>query len=436
MGGLLYYISILVLFFATIKSIFAIVSLALKGKVSGYLFVISVIIIFYIIPTFIETFFNIKFTDTYPEIQKALSSDNVNTFYNIYISIILFLFVRFAKKGHHKSYGLSYFNATGENLYKNYKKYNILIWILFLLPVIIIFIIGDLGYYSSYLARYMVVDIPDSHSIIDKLVLIGALLGVFIITSLYYKKRKNNNFIIHLVLFVLFVVFFYFWIHGKRSIVIIFFSALLTFMMITKAISIKSMKRLFLALLVSFLTFMSFYGKGTDGTIEEVYKVTRIDFGRDYGVKFAIYNDLLLDRHIVPSKLSSFIFTSTFFIPRAIWQNKPQPYAVYFTNSAFGNFGKDYQYGWGLTTSLIAESISNLGFLGLFIGPFIIHLILKKELKSTNPTFKLLSILIAILLLLLQIIAFMPIFLLYLWILLKENKKENSVKRIVSLDKI
>ena len=69
--------------------------------------------------------------------------------------------MRFAKKGHKKSNDMSYLDTTGENLYKIYKKYNILIWILFLLPIGVTLIIGDLDYYSTYLARYMIVDIPE-----------------------------------------------------------------------------------------------------------------------------------------------------------------------------------------------------------------------------------------------------------------------------------
>lgn len=423
MGELLFYISTFLLLFVSLKSFFLVLSLISKGIVSGYLFVIVVFIVFYVTPSLIDTFYNIKFIDVYPEIQSALGDNNVNILYNIYISVILFFLVKFAKKNNDKKNELSYFNATGDNLYRIYVKYKIVIWILFMFPIGVTFVIGDLDYYSTYLARYMIVNIPGSHSIIDKLVLLGVLFGGFIITSLYYQKRKNNSFIIHLVVFTLLIVFLYFWIHGKRSIVVIFFSIFLILMMITKAISIKNIKKLFLVLFLSFFAFMSFYGKGTDGTIEDVYKIARIDFGRDYGVKFVIYNDLLLDRHILPSKLSSFIFTSTFFIPRTMWSEKPQPYAVYFTNSAFGNFGEDYQYGWGLTTSIITESISNLGFLGLFIGPFIVFWILKNEKRSTNPIFKLLSILVAMLLLLLQIIAFMPIFLLYLWLLFKNDKR-------------
>ncbi|WP_115621529.1 O-antigen polysaccharide polymerase Wzy [Chryseobacterium indoltheticum] len=397
----------------------------MKGKISGYLFVILVFIVFYVVPTLIDAFFDVQFADVYPEIQKALDNDNINLFYNIYISLILFFLTKYAKKESIGNNGLTFLRTTGDNLYKIYNKYKILSWALFLFPICVIVITGDFNYYSTYLDRYKVINVPESHIIINKLALIGVIIGAFILTSLFYQKSKKNKFSIHLQLLVFLLLIFYFWIHGKRSIVITFLSTFLALMMMTRAIPIKRLMNIALVLIFGFIGFMGLYGKGTEGSLDVVYKKLRIDFGRDYGVKFVMYNDLVLERHVVPSKFSSFIFTTTFFIPRDIWQDKPHPYAVYFTNSAFGNFGDNHFYGWGLTTSIISESISNIGFLGLFIGPYIIFLILKKERISTNPPFKLLSILVAILLLLLQIIAFMPIFLLYLYFLFKENKRRK-----------
>src|SRR5690606_802452 len=214
-----------------------------------------------------------------------------------------------------------------------------------------------------------------------------------------------------------------FWIHGKRSIVASYIVIQYIFLLISNAIDTKKIVFQLVLVLCGFVTFLISYGKNIASNAYETYLGFRLDFTRDYGVKFALYNDLIISRHILPYDFASFIFNFTFYIPREFWALKPQPYAVYFTNSAFGNFGGLETYGWGLTTSIFSEHISNLGWLGLISSPILIAYVLNKESKSNNPLFKLLSILISILLIALHPSAFMVLILLYLVLLIKGKKK-------------
>uniref|UniRef100_UPI00355913AA hypothetical protein n=1 Tax=Capnocytophaga sp. ARDL2 TaxID=3238809 RepID=UPI00355913AA len=419
----------LFLLLVSLYTTLSVFSLMKRGRFSGYLYVIFIVLIFFVSHSILDTFGQIVFLDYYPEIIKTLEDDTVAIVYDIYISLFLILLVKGAKKNINNERKIIFDNIareTGMRLYILFKKYNFIFWFIFILPLLVTLLIGDYGYYSSYLERYFIEDVPESHSIIDKLVLIGVLLGGFMAVSVLYKKKMNpRSVVLPTMLFIFVVEGVYFWIYGKRSIVVLFFVLYIILLSITKAISTKKLLRYVFIIFVFFISFMNFYGKGIKENIEETYVGMRVDFGRDYGLKYAIHNDLILDRNIVPYKMASFIFTGTFFLPREIWAEKPHPYAVYFTNSAFGNFGESRMYGWGLTTSILSEAISNIGFLGLFIGPYIILYILKREVRSSNPFFKLFSILVAILLLLLEIIAFMPLFLLYLWMLLKEKKSHN-----------
>lgn len=414
------------LLLVSLYSILSVFSLIKRGRFSGYVYVIFIVLIFFVSHSILDTFGQIAFLDYYPEIIKTLEDDTVAIVYDIYISLFLILLVKGAKKNINNERKIIFDNIareTGMRLYILFKKYNFIFWFIFILPLLVTLLIGDYGYYSSYLERYFIEDVPESHSIIDKLVLIGVLLGGFMAVSVLYKKKMNpRSVVLPTMLFIFVVEGVYFWIYGKRSIVVLFFVLYIVLLSITKAISTKKLLRYVFIIFVFFISFMNFYGKGIKENIEETYVGMRVDFGRDYGLKYAIHNDLILNRNIVPYKMASFIFTGTFFIPREMWAEKPYPYAVYFTNSAFGNFGESHMYGWGLTTSILSEAISNLGFLGLFIGPYIILYILKREVRSSSPFFKLFSILVAILLLLLEIIAFMPLFVLYLWMLLKEKK--------------
>ena len=148
-----------------------------------------------------------------------------------------------------------------------------------------------------------------------------------------------------------------------------------------------------------------------------------MDYSRDYSVKFSIYNDLIIERNILPNPLDSYIFNVLQFIPRTYWEDKPYPYAVYFTNSVFGNFGGDRLYNWGFTTNIIAEAISNVGSFGFFLAPLIIIAILHFESTSKNAIFKLLSIMIAVLLFVLQPASFAIIILFYLILFFKKQYK-------------
>src|SRR5690606_34653151 len=197
--------------------------------------------------------------------------------------------------------------------------------------------------------------VPDSHSFISKAVLFGVILGAFLITSIILDKRLYNRDRRFIIPFIFFFLFVFFWIHGKRSIVANYIVIQFGFLLISQAISAKIILRQLLAVLVIFVLFLIGYGKNIADNAVDNYYSFRLDFTRDYGEKFAIYNDLLLERYILPYDWASFLFNFTFYIPREWWIDKPHPYAVYFTNSVFGNYGGSESYGWGFTTSIFGE---------------------------------------------------------------------------------
>lgn len=415
------------LFFVSVWSFKTNLLLLLNKKANTYVYINLILVFFYIIPNIIDFTYNLEFSSVFPEIQESIDNLNISIFYNLYFAFVLLFFSKKAQKQISiSSNQMSY--IVGVKLISFYKKYRFIIWLLFISPFFLVLLYGDLNYYSYYLLRGLVFnnEVPYSHSIIDKFVTISVLLGVIILTAELLIKKNFKKFIGHKILFINIIIFLLFWIHGKRSIVLVFIVSLFILIVITNAISIRKIKSFIFFSIVFFSCFIIYYGKNITDDYEETYKNFRIDFGRDYGVKFAIHNDLYLNRSILPKPFSSYLFNLTFYVPREYWQDKPQTYAVYFTNSSFGNYGGDKLYGWGLTTSVFAEAISNLGFFGLFFAPFIINLIAKNELKSKNPFLKLFSILVASLLLLLQLIAFMPIFLVYLYLLLNDKIRLNG----------
>ncbi|WFB63285.1 hypothetical protein PZ892_16630 [Sphingobacterium sp. WM] len=426
---MLYFVSNILLFTVSIYSLYYIIKSFIVNSVNGYSFFLPVFLIFYVGPILLDKLSGLGFNPAYRYVVEAIEDETVSLFYNYYISILLIFFIWHSNKlitkgvkGYIKRDNQT--DVVISKFIKFYNKYFNLIFLVLVFPILLVFIIGDLGYYSSYNDRKNAFnDLPEAHSLIVKFILLGVVLIAFLITCIILEKKYKNKDRTFLIPVLVIVLAIYFWIHGKRSIVANYLIIQYSFFIISKAISSKNIIRQLIIAIIGFIFFLIGYGKNIADEAFRTYWGLRLDFSRDYGLKFVINNDLLLNRHILPFDFASFLFNIFFYIPRTIWEAKPQPYAVYFTNSAFGDFGNDELYGWGLTTSIFSEHISNIGWIGLITAPLFIYFIFEYENKSTNPLFKLLSILIAILLIVLQPISFMVLILLYLVILIKGDKK-------------
>jgi|GEM_PF-2137897 len=396
-----------------------------ENRANGYSFFIPVFFLFYVFPVFTDFATGLGFRPFYRLINESLANSTTTIIYNFYISALLLLFIK-----HSKSLNSDLLNVYKENqikialgFIKIYQKYFTLLFIILAIPFVITLLYGDFTYYSTYNRVGLFDEIPESHGLIARLMLLNVILVAFLINTILLDKRifgRNRTFLFPFLFIILIACF---WIHGKRSIVANYIVIQYTFFIISKAVPNRIILRQLLVVLAIFIVFLVAYGKNIADNAIDTYYGFRLDFTRDYGVKYAIYNDLLLERHILPFDFASFLFNITFYIPRELWEAKPQPYAVYFTNSVFGNFGGDDSYGWGFTTSIFGEHISNLGWLGLLTAPWFVYLIFKIENKSSNPLFKLLSILIAVLLIVLHPIAFMVLLLLYFILLIRGDKR-------------
>lgn len=422
-------ISNLILISISIYSLMYVIKGFMNNTINGYSFFLPVFIIFYILPILFDYLTGLGFNPAYKFVLEAIDNERVSVFYNFYVSCLLLFFIWHSNR----------IKASGRKGYINigdrttlvvskflqvYNKFFSLYFLLLLFPILLTFLTGDLDFYSSYSDRKTAFnDLPEAHLLIVKFILLGVVLIAFLITCILLDKKyskRDRSFLIPVLIIILTV---YFWIHGKRSIVANYLIIQYTFLLISKAVSSRQIIKQLVVVAIGFVGFLVGYGKNIAAETFRTYWGLRLDFSRDYGLKFVIHNDLLLDRHILPYDFASFLFNLFFYVPRSLWGEKPQPYAVYFTNSAFGDFGNDEIFGWGLTTSIFSEHISNIGWLGLLTGPVLIYYIFNQENKSNNPLFKLLSIIIAILLLVLQPISFMVLILLYLLLLIFGSKK-------------
>lgn len=221
------------------------------------------------------------------------------------------------------------------------------------------------------------------------------------------------------------------WLNGKRTIVPLI---LLLFLYVFWQKGYLRGKRLLLASLAG-LTLLgvfslvyqaTFRNEGPiAGSNNEFYENIRIDYGRDHEIQMAIYAELHPDEiHILDYRGESVLFDLSIYVPRDLWPDKPLPYAQYVTSAMF--LAPPRLWGWGMTTSWLDEAIANFGWLGLLLGPLVLAVICRLGDATQNALVLGLTILVGALLLTVQLPAFMPIFLLWLalviWTLASKKK--------------
>lgn len=410
--------------FSSLYTIYCIIKLVIENRINGYVILLPIIIMFFILPSFLDYVLDIDFR-MYRETNRAFNDPQTSIIYNFYISAIILLFSYKAKKVQSNFNINAYYPKIRSIILKLYHNYFHFLIFIILIPLIIIIMYGELDFYmQSYMDRVNKYKEIKSINLANAFFTFSITASAILITAGMIKNKinpKGNGIVIILLAAVL--VLMNFWLNGKRAIVTYFILIQLLLLIFSGLLKRKQIILSVLGGIGVVFAFIVYYGKNITNLFEQSYRNLRIDFSRDYGVKFAIFNDLLKDRPILPEPFASYMFNLTFYIPRSMWSEKPHPYAVYFTNSNLGNYGGDFLYGWGLTTSVFAEAISNIGYFGLILIPFLYVKMIDFESKSSNIWFKLFSVLITSFLLILQPIAFMPIILAYLIMLVFFRKK-------------
>jgi hypothetical protein len=121
-----------------------------------------------------------------------------------------------------------------------------------------------------------------------------------------------------------------------------------------------------------------------------IYNNLRTDFGRDRSLKVVIYRQLYpAAGSILEHPFQSVIFTTTFYIPRAMWPTKPWPYYMYFTAATYDVRPEAVKSG--QTASWLDESIANMGWIGLLSGPLLIAWVCRQSDRWGFLPFQILS---------------------------------------------
>ncbi|MEK3992337.1 hypothetical protein [Robertmurraya sp. FSL R5-0851] len=392
--------------------LFFVINRLSKGYKNVILFVYIVYYIFFAFPLLLDFLIGKPNYYTFPGFRLASRDTLTEYIYSIYLCIIPIIWI-LTTRIKRKQKQMKSFNLNN-NFFK--RIYPIIYFLLFTPILAVLFSPNPMVYleYGAAVKGLLVNESENYHVIVDLSVNISILSVIWL---LIFRKNKIRRYIILLSP----IIFLCIWINGKRSIVALIAVAI-GYILWQKGYlrGIKFYIAITFAVII-FALFTSLYQSNlryeSQGITDfyDIYENVRVDFGRDDVTKFAIYTTLYPEEgKILEYPGQSFLYDITMYVPREFWPDKPLPYAVYMTAAIFG-LSPEY-IGWGMTTSILEETISNFSWIGMLIGPLIISLICRLGEGSNHELVYLLTVLIASLLLVLQLAAFAPVF--FLWILL------------------
>jgi hypothetical protein len=296
-------------------------------------------------------------------------------------------------------------------------------------PVVVLFLAPDIAVYSSYAACLGMTD-RDQISFHGFLAL-ACVLSIVAGGALVLVERRP----LATIAYVLPFVFASAWLQGKRAVVLLV--CLIGVLDLWQRRVLRG-TRLVMASLAA-LALFGFYSYEYQTRIRQVgategnadYERTRLDYGRDHGIKLAIFAELNPQVvRILDYRGESLLFDVTMFVPRKAWPTKPWPYAVYATSASLFIHPRDI--GWGLATSWLEEAIANFGWFGLLAGPLLLGLICRVGDAAQDAMSKALTVTVSCLLLVVQAPAFIGFPVLWAYITWRARRRAKRVVRLPS----
>lgn len=349
-------ISTLILFFSYKRIVF------MKNcSIANY--VIVLLVVFCVLPILFNYLVGIPSYEVaywYKPFIKAMENEGVNIAYDIYVlTCIITLYFLCAKKKPKKE--LNEFNTLSSFIADN----KILRVILIALPIIYIVVTGAWKNYAVY-AVSSARGLTESNSML--LMTPFMLISMITVYSIAFKGDINIRKMIGVVIYSIAIV----WISGKRF-MLANLLLLMIFYLVNLHLSTKNRKRIFRilpiagVLLVAFSIFyLSVVRPMAETTVESLYDMLRVDFGRDDVIKYVIYTEFVEKDHILDYYGQSFLGLIGAFIPRMFWATKPYPHYMYLTGSILNL--DIHNLPAGTTPSLLEMTICNFGYWGFIVG--------------------------------------------------------------------
>lgn len=363
-----------------IKSVTAIIGLIMVVKnIKEYIkgnnrnitiYVQCVFFFFYYVPLICDVIYiRPEYPKYYPGFLSSYNDFKVELIFCIIITYINYMFYIFQRKYVYK--------IEFKDVNINIRLTSYIIFLSITLVLIYVFFMMDqeiIRAVFSYNMRHMRTDLATQLKALSFIII--ALSLIFIVIE---DRQKTMNWKIVLMLPNL---IFACLLNGKRTSVFMCIIGILMILILKN--TIKNKKNIISIIIVSLmilLVYGNYYNKGVTQD-ENSYLSYRINYGRDDTLKMTIYSEMN-DEKILEHRGQTLLYYLTFYIPRDLWEYKPYPYATYFTSALVG-LDTVANLGWNMTTSIYDEVLSNFGWLGIILLPFVMNKILNSIAKRNE----------------------------------------------------
>jgi len=254
-----------------------------------------------------------------------------------------------------------------------------------------------------------------------------SMLSCFALIVLIFNGASRYKWILFLTLISILGIDCF--LHGKRSSFALAICGVGFSLWFSGAIS----RKLLIVLGLSTITvlpllsyqYQQYSGRSRNTEWVDIYREIRIDFFRDSAHKLSLASIGLGPKNvkILDYYGESLFIYGTLPIPRAWWPEKPVSYGMSLACAAL-NIKRQY-LGWGLTSSLLDESIANFSLLGVFIGPILIGLILRQSVRFNDPIIALLTTVLCGLLVMVHLSSCAPMLICWLFAIVLSRKSSR-----------
>ena len=380
------------------------------GDRSTILLVFPVFYVFFVLPLLYDLVLGVPSYANEPGFVYAERDVAVSAIYCLFISLVPIVWSRFLRKG-------AIGRPQSEKALQKLRRFRIPLFIALLVPIVLVRWAPDSSLYWQY--GFVLTedtgkgatDISQFHSYVTASTFIAAIAAAGLVAS----AKRPWRCLTLITPFIATAV----WLNGKRAVLAVAIVMILAALWLTGRLRGRKMLIAAAASVLLIASFSYWYqlnvrniGPAISAS-SDAYENFRVDYSRDSRVKMAIFAELHpSSMSILEFRGQSLLFDATAYIPRSIWPGKPLTYACYFTSAMIGSSPQDW--GWGMTTSVFDEAIANGSWLGLVVATFLIGFLCRVGDSCSDVIVFLLTAIVASLLLTVEIVAFAPLFLLWL----------------------
>lgn len=353
-----------------------------KKRVNSYVLMTIIFYVFQVFPLFVDMIWgdDLEYIKTLPNLFAAMQDNQVAVVYDLFALIVVSYFYQLSMRNND---AFHYYTSKFRNIQFGY-FFNAILLLLIFLPIAVAIMAPNTGVYRQWAYSYRY-----DFSYIEELYHGEVMMPVLQVASFaviaYYLQKKRWNFIVYMAVVIIA------WLSFKRTMLVFLCIVIVGIDFLMKRYEYRKLiikASFFLLLCVTYFVFYSSnIDKGSDQTSYESYTMY---YGRQYGVKTAIY-DQLNGNKMLDYRGQTILFDMFFYVPRSYWPNKPAMYSKYSTAYSKGISG--YDVSTNFYVNIWAEFISNFHLWGIALAILFIQFFIKISEKSDSVIVYLLGIL-------------------------------------------